>query len=177
MSIRRAKGEAGLSSSEKSVSSRLDPILYPLLINWVLLLSNSQIRDLYETIVSPTPATSLAYIFFATLIGSVILPVVSIGAYAVWVLTERQVSRWAGGRLLALLLASAAVVAQCEISREWTADSPLGGWWSLTLLVGRLIGPVIELLTLIIMLVIAGQWVFGRGRRSRDRTENALTRS
>ena len=161
--LRDGQGNARI---EKTTGSRLDPIVYPLLVNYIFLLKTASVRDLYEAVIAPTPETARVYVFMATVVGSIVLPGISIGAYAIWLIGERKVvPGWSGWRLLTFFIATAAVVAQCELSREWTGESPLERWWSLTLLFGKLLSPAIELLVPLIMLAIAAWWLISRGRR------------
>jgi|GEM_PF-6845415 len=155
-------------ASSISIRDRLLPILVPLLANYLFWATRDVRWELFDAAVGFDQYTYRPYIAVVTSIGSVLLPGLSIYGYVRWVVGERQVGRWTAARLAALVAATAAVMVQCSLSTGWTVESPLTRWWSLLLLFGVIIWPVVGLAAPVVTAVYVGLWAFIRLRRHRQ---------
>jgi hypothetical protein len=153
-------------ASAVSIRDRLLPILLPLLVNVPFWATRGLRWELFDAVVGFDQYNYRPYVVVMTSIGSVLLPGVSIRGYARWVVGERQVDHWTAARCAALVAATAAVMAQCGLSTGWTVESPLTRWWSLLLLFGVIIWPVVGLLAPVVTAVFVGRWAFGQLRRA-----------
>jgi len=166
---------ASPANEPESTGRRLVSVLAPLVLNYPFTVKSGRVQDLFEKAVPFTPQTYLPYVALVTFIGSILLPVISMYGYVRLVLSERNLRTWSVQRLGALVLATAAVIAQCELSRAWTVESPLGRWWSLLLFFGIFVSRAVEVLAPILTLVIAVRWATVRGRRHIRREERHET--
>jgi len=129
------------------IPARLVPILLPLLDAYPFLVKRGSLTAFVDSLTQFPQGTYLPYMEVITILGCVVLPATSMFAFFRWIVAERAVKRWPATRLSALLVATGAVVAQCEISLAWTVESPLSiGWPSLPLFFGAIAGPVVMIL-------------------------------
>lgn len=153
-------------AADVSIRDRLLPILLPLLVNYPFWATSGLRFELFDAVVGFDRYNYRPYVVVMTSIGSVLLPGLSIRGYARWVIGERRMDRWTATRLAALVAATLAVMAQCSLSTGWTVESPLMRWWSLLLLFGVIIWPVVGLLAPVVTAVYVGRWAFIRLRRA-----------
>ena len=153
-------------AAEIPIHRRLLPVLLPLLVNYPFTIYDGQIYDMVDAIRPFDQYTYRPYVVAVTLIGSMLLPVISMDGYGRWVIEERRrLDRWSAWRLGALVLAAVAVFVQCELAWEWTFHG-FSGWWSLARLFGQVVGPAVGLLVPIVTLAIAVRWAIVRGRNA-----------